>query len=368
MSNQKNRYEIFPYKKLSDAFMAEANQLIFASSLTVFPQILDYLSDYPKFLRSLRKQRSPLIPLLEASNNTCIIDQTCLTPFISKAIYTAHLAACCQMLMDIRLPVNQLQPETLKSLAQQSMPLEKDITDNDSIRRTEILATMDAIRTIHILRALGLVNRSSEKMQQISFGAGSGKNDIDSIHRMPELKFENINSEKNVTFKVKQNIVGDIILVDADPIQYDHYKALNENKQTSVSTYNMDAIETLKQLASENIIKRNLVALLRMEHRMLPNAEISLHYLGKIINNDCDFILSIGSGDSIEDFEGRVNKVEEFYNLFKKAKLNPVILKLHKPGALDNQWSSLAFGHPSLATYQILYCKIDKKSLQNTFR
>jgi len=367
MSNQQDRYSVFPYQKLTDAFMSEINQLIFASSLPSFQKILGFMENYPKYLRSLRKQRSPLIPILEASNNTRIIDRTNIAPLLTDSIYTAQVAACCQMLMDIRLPVSQLQPDALKKLAQQSIPPENALTDEDSIRRTDILASMDAVRTMHLLRSLGLVTRASDKMQQIALGAGSGRNDIDSIHRVPEVKFDDVNKQKYATFKVKQDSVADIILVDADPLQHEHYKSLNDDKTSSITAYNEDTNEVLKKLPHNNIIKRNLVTLLRMEHRMLPNVDEFLKNLGGVIDKDCDFVMSIGSGDSIEDFEGRVNKVKEFYDLFEKANLKPVIIKLHNPGSLDEQWGSLSFGHPSLASYQVLYCKIDKKNILKTF-
>jgi len=367
MNNQQDRYSIFPYDKLSDAFMSEINQLVYASSLPSFQKILGSMTDYPKYLRSLRKQRSPLIPILEASNNTRIIDRTNIAPLLTDSIYTAQVAACCQMLMDIRLPVNQLQPEALQRLAKQTMPPEDVMTPEDTIRRTDILASMDAVRTIHLLRSLGLITRASEKMQQIALGAGSGRNDIDSIHRVPEVKIDDVNKQKFATFKVKQNKVADIILVDADPLQQQHYENLNANTSTKITAYNEDTNDVLERLHHEKITKRNLVTLLRMEHRMLPNVKEFLSNLSGVIDNDCDFILSIGSGDSIEDFEGRINKVKEFYDLFEKANLKPVIIKLHNPGTLDEQWGSLSFGHPSLASYQILYCKIDKKKIQKTF-
>jgi len=367
MDSQEDRYSVFPYKKLTDAFMAEINQFIYVSSLPSFQNILKRMSEYPKYLSSLKKQRSPLLPILEASKNTRIIDRTNMFPLLTDPIYTAQVVACCQMLMDVRLPANQLHPEALKQLAKQTMPSENDMTDAESIRRAEILASMDAVRTMHILRALGLVTRMPEKMQQISLGAGSGRNDIDSIHRMPDIKLDNVNKQEFVTFKIKQNTAADIILVDADPLQKDHYEKLNKNKQTSITAYNADTNEVLKQLSHEKICKRNFVALLRMEHRMIPDVEAFLHHLSGVIDNDCDFLLSIGSGDSIEDFEGRINKVKEFYDLFEKAKLNPVIIKLHNPGSLDEQWGSLAFGHPSLASYQILYCKINKKAIVKDF-
>ena len=363
MNNFENRYNAFPYKKLQEVYLTEIRGLMHACSEPDFDSIIIDLANYEKFLISRKKIKSPLKPILDASNGKGILSLNSISPHFRRAIYTAITASCCELLNGDTLLYKQLQPEIIEKSAMQAFPSQDKLTDTHNFKILAMISSMDAIKTILILRSLGLVTRTSQNINQISLGAGSGNKDIFSIHISPSITMRNMNGQKQLTFSVKQEQAKDIILIDADPIHKDYYASMNENESLQVTAYNQDTIETLKELSSSGITNRNLVTMLRIDHRMLPDVPKFLQYLASIIGDNCDFIMSIGLGDSIEDFKGRVNKVEEVFNALESAKLRPVILKMHKDGSVEDQWASLAVGHPSLATYQILYCKLKRKAL-----
>ena len=100
-----------------------------------------------------------------------------------------------------------------------------------------------------------------------------------------------------------------------------------------------------------------------MEHRMIPDLTHFFKKLIPLISKDCDLIFTIGLGEDMSDFRARTELVRNLYDFLKQAKLKPVILKMHEDGSYEHQQASIKFGHPILATYQILYCKLNPSLL-----
>ena len=74
-------------------------------------------------------------------------------------------------------------------------------------------------------------------------------------------------------------------------------------------------------------VPRNLVTALRIDHRMISDVPGFFGKLGKCMSNDCDFILSIGAGDTRDDFNGRVRLVKGIFTALVDAGLRPVLFK-----------------------------------------
>lgn len=367
MSNLHERFSHFPFDKLSDAYMSEINGLSYATTLPEFQNILDHLINYQKFIQQRKRDPSTLKMILNASNGTRIINSTSTSASLREIIYTAHVAACCDMLKGSQLLFQQLQPEPLKTIARNFLSQKTGMSEQENLYSVQNLHSMDAVRTILLLRLLGLITRQSEKMYQLALGTGSGIKDMYSIHRLPQISTRETNRQKTLAFNVIQKNVAEITLVDADPMYHDYYIELEKEDNLTVTTYNYDTIEALKAYSNEITNKRNLITLIRIDHRMIPDVDDLLCQLIPLISDECDFILSIGSGDTLEDFEGRTNKVQEIFDTLESANLKPVLFKMHKPGALQNQWATLHFGHPGIASYQILYCALNKKALKKYY-
>ena len=82
------------------------------------------------------------------------------------------------------------------------------------------------------------------------------------------------------------------------------------------------------------------------------------------MDQSADLIVTMGSGHTLEDFEGRINKLKEIFDFLFKLKLNPTLIKLHGEGTTEQQRNSNSFSTRSITTYQILHCKLKKKILQ----
>jgi hypothetical protein len=331
------------------------------SSFPCFHKIIENLVNHKKYLASLKRVKAPYKAILDASKQTRILNIENLNPSIRVEVLYAITSSFCEMFKGDTINYSQLTPEIIEKSAIHALPQEDKLGDKQNLKILTIISFMDAYRTISILRAFRLVGRTSNHMYQIALGAGIGNKDLYTIHQEPDVVANTIDGQQLITFNLKQNKVKDIIIVDSDPCYADHFATLD--REDYIHTYNMDTLAAIQEVAGSNLQKRNLVTLLRADHRMIPDISQFLHKLNTIITNDCDFILTIGSGDCIEDFKGRIELVDAMFKIFEMMKLKPILIKMHKEGTIEEQWSSLSVGHPSLGTYQILYCKLDRKIL-----
>ena len=84
------------------------------------------------------------------------------------------------------------------------------------------------------------------------------------------------------------------------------------------------------------------------------------------MDQTADLVITMGSGFTVEDFQGRVDKIQEIFDYLNKLKLEPVLIKLHDQGDINRQRATNKFSKASLTTYQILHCKLKKKILSKT--
>ncbi len=133
-----------------------------------------------------------------------------------------------------------------------------------------------------------------------------------------------------------------------------------------MSGYVGDTHEVLKQLSESDIRKRNLVTALRIEPAMIPDAGELLRHLCPIIDDDCDFILSIGAGDTPDAYQRRLDVVKDMFARLEEAQLKPVLFKLHLGGNIQQQGASIQFGSIGTSSYEILYCRLSREALVNT--
>lgn len=350
------------YEKLSEAFQAEINNFANAVMYLGSQNSIGNITQYSKLLKNQSKNKSSFLPIIEASKGSAILDMSNVSTMLTELIYTAHVGACSLLINDSQFTEQQLQPDAFKSLAMASFPVKEEANDEILSSIANQLATLDASRTMQLLRVLGLITRQPEKMVQLALGCGSGINDYGSIHREAQIQIINSGSQSLYEFKSIAKHPKSITMIDGDEVHAERYKHYNEGEQP-IKAIVGDMVTTLGELDAPGVEKANFVSVLRMEYRMIPDVKMFFNQLSKLISNDCDFVFSVGSGDSLEDFEGRTKIVNEVYEYLKAANLRPMILKMHEPGDLDHQWASLKFGSPSLATYEILHCKLNNKAL-----
>ena len=114
-----------------------------------------------------------------------------------------------------------------------------------------------------------------------------------------------------------------------DPHLSKLYKKLNEQNDLPVLAINKATDDVLNNLKGLDIRKRNLVTSIRFDHRMIPDVVKFFKLLTPIVDDQCDLVMSMGSGDTPQEFEGRINLMKSLFDELNNANLQPVLIKLH---------------------------------------
>ncbi len=129
------------------------------------------------------------------------------------------------------------------------------------------------------------------------------------------------------------------------------------------------AMDTLPEvLAGNGRGLRNFIAALRTDHLMLPDVEGFLQRLSLIIEQTADLIITIGAGYTTDEFRGRVTKMDEIFDSLREKNLSPIRIILHGDGTFEEQRNNPGFGQISTSTYEIIYCKLDQRELNQKSR
>lgn len=362
--------EAFPvYESEYDAiYMGYKYELVGLITLLCSKKKTEYLgrvSNYIDFKKKVteKKYRKNINKLVKKSGVINIGKQS---DFFTDALLTAHLAVCCELFRGIKLPLDRLKPENVDFILENILGKYKTVDQGDEALKLldHKLHSIDAFRTIQILKALGLYTRESNDVTQLSLGVGSGSKDLTSVHLEPDLKTL---SENIVDFRVSQQHAKDVILVDGDPQRNKLFEELSNNPDYPIVAINDDAFNVLSRLPDilkeKGLCLRNTVIALRIDHRMIPDVKEFIRLITNSIDDVSDLIVTIGSGFNLDDYKGRTTVIQSMYDLLQRIGLDPVLLKLHGQGTLEEQWNKHAFGLKSMTTYQILYCKLKKNIL-----
>ena len=116
---------------------------------------------------------------------------------------------------------------------------------------------------------------------------------------MPCVRTKQEGNSAILNFDTLDQQAAHTVLVDSDPIYYDHFEALNREESGKVLALNTEAdqaINTLKSKQQElDLDFRNLVVGLRIDHNMIPDAEKFLRLIGMVIDSNADLIFTIGA-------------------------------------------------------------------------
>lgn len=365
-----------PFNELLRGYELEAEGLATVAESTNFSDILARFSNYETFLAEKHQPGTKLVSKL--SKSTGIINTSAASPTLRDIFYTAHIAACCDLFNGSLVPATFLNHGNIASWINEVLKPYREADDTQLEQLSSRLHSMDAVRTMNIVRCMGLVTRTPDSMHQLSLGAGPATKDIRSIHLTPQASLQTtahtIAGEKSamqLSMHVHENKPADIIITDSDPQREEQYRLLNDSNTNNLLAINRDTNETLQDLPDilkqKNMPPRNLVIALRIDHRMIPNVQQFLGLISMSIDSAADLIVTMGSGFNIDDFRGRTGVIMELFESLKRSGLTPVLIKLHGSGHLEEQRNSPSFGLSNITTYEILYCKLKKKKLEKSF-
>ena len=333
-------------------------------------------TDYDAHLQRLNQDpvhQQKVRKLLQAGDT---IDTSVPSPELVEIICKAQVAVCCELFKGTSLTRSQMHREGMRLAAQQAIATTQDIPaitsdispeDYTSLQRHLLDAVnhvqnLDTIRVMQVVRLLGLITAHSESMRQLSLAAGNGYRDLYGVHAVPRITIQPLFEGGVCAFDVVDRLPANTVLIDNDPIFADHYARLNAEQGGSTLAMNMDADQALEQLADKQLAQklgsRNLVVGLRIDHHMIPDATDFLQRIARVIDQSADLLLTIGAGNNLVEFEGRLRCFDAISQSLKQRGLQPVRIKLHGQGTLEEQRSRPNFGNLEYASYQVLYCKL----------
>jgi len=289
---------------------------------------------------------------------------------LRKMFHYAHIAACCELFKDWSLTEKKLTEEGIKDIIKTAF---NKISDEKLHTLETRVHISDTIRTCQILRLLGIFNKKSESIRQISLAAGPGTRDIQGLHATPKLtSTQNIQLNTHaIKFNNHYTDPELVILIDNSPEYKDLYSRLNNQSPESILALNEDsndAFEKLPKILSKNKWKPiNVIAGFRIDHRMIPDISDFFSRLVPILDDISDLIITIGAGHTLDEFIGRKKVINDLYLYLKKQNLEPKIITLHSGNTPEEQRSKPYFGYSPYTTYEILYCKLIKKKLKRPY-
>ena len=375
-----NQWATFSGQQLASAYVLEADTLGALAQSAAFDDVVRYFGSYEYYLKCLHSD-----PVYQSSLDRIISDQGIVDVAVpSKELVLlfcqAQIAACTELFKGWEIPSDQLNRQGMRSLVNKStealldvpnvptnIPLEQlSSAQRQILSAVNVLQNADTVRVIQITRLLGMLTTSAEDTHQLSIGVGNGYRDLYGIHMVPKVTVNDLPS-KSFVFDTQDKQAAHTVLIDNDPEQGEHFKQLNSRESETVLALNQGADESLKHLRGalneSQLAPRNLVACLRIDHRMIPEPERFFELLAGVIAPEADLIMTIGAGHNLAEFEGRLNCFDSLFNLLTDLGHKPVRIILHKGGSLEEKRATPAFGQLAYTSYQIIYCRLERDRL-----
>ena len=381
-----NNWASFSGQQLAAAYALEADAFGAIAMRPGFDGLIRQFDDYDGHLRHLRNDSNHRQQVSELLKNGGVVDTAVPTRELAELFCQAQIAACSELFNGWSISHSQLNREGLRALVRQGseaiinipqIPIDTPPSQyNESQRQLlsgiNVIQNIDTVRVLQVLKLLGLVSTEAKENQQVSLGVGNGYRDLYGIHITPRVTIRQEDSSEKFHFEALEAQAAHTVLVDNDPVYKEHFEALNQKNEGRVLALNADAEYSLNALEKKQegsgLKQRNLVVCLRIDHRMIPNGENFLQSLGRVIDSSADLIMTIGAGNNLGEFEGRLRCFDELFGLLTEKGLKPVRILLHGKGSPAEQRSGPNFGQIAYASYQILYCKLRRDRIIKVVR
>ena len=182
------RFHTGDQKLVGVEYLAEIRELARVVERPDFDEILTHLTAYPEYLDSRRFDGASSAVLVNDVAEKRIFDISTTHPQVLKAFAMAQLAACCHLLHGSKVDRQQLSRGVLEAMAGQFVNSLYGKPEDYLRRITGKFHIMDAIRTMQLLRALGLVTRKASEFHQLGIGTAEGTRDVLGSHVLPSIQ------------------------------------------------------------------------------------------------------------------------------------------------------------------------------------
>jgi len=352
-------------------FYSDAEGLSSIYNSGKFVKILEYFKDYESFITNRYKEINPNKLVKKFSNDTGIINTSTSENELREIFCIAHVASCCAIFSEWKIPYSSLDKEELHKIITNNLLPSEGLSKQDIRFLGNRLGLSDTIRSIQILRLLGLFKNKSSNIRQISFAAGAGYRDMRGFHPTPVITKNsnalNLAEKETLNFQLEQVEPETLVLVDNNTLLKERYDQLTKDNPGKILGIVDDADKAIsampKIFEENNWLPFNCIVGIRIDHRMIPDVKKFITSLIPIMDDTADLIISVGSGDKIEDFIGRKAVMKKIFDYLKNKKLSPVKITMHGGDTIEEQFSSPSFGASNFTTYELLYCKLKRKKL-----
>ncbi|MDA1369476.1 MAG: hypothetical protein O2971_01775 [Proteobacteria bacterium] len=376
-----NQWASVSGQMVADAYYREADAFGAIAEQAIFQRMLPNFADYQAHLQRRNQDPAQQKKIRKLRPDAGTIDTAVPSPELVEIFCEAQVAVCCELFKGTSCTPAQMHREGMRLLAQQAArhvintpAIADDISPADYSAAQQVLlealnriGNLDTIRVMQIARLLGLIVARSDTVRQLSLGAGNGYRDRYGIHAVPRITLQPQSAGGICRFDVVDREPVNTVLIDNDPMLARHYQRLNTEQGGRILAMNSAADQALEELGliqqERSLGTRNLVAGLRIDHRMIPDATDFLQRIAGVIDQSADLLLTIGAGNNLAEFEGRLLCFDAISQSLKNRGMQPVRIKLHGQGTLQEQRRRPNFGNLEYASYQILYCKL----LRNKF-
>lgn len=299
-----------------------------------------------------------------------IFDASGASPVTEKLSAIINLAAYCTIFGGWTIPVAELNESQVDHYLQMAFsnsgPNREELGQNMAMR----LNKGDTARIVNILKVLGLLKIDSHQCRQLGIGASVGLRDRQATHELPVV--QPVAPQPGIAplrFGVKSEPPRSVTLIDNDPAMATVYEQINRAEGSNgITATNQDLYQALEghalEMAQGNAQAFNLVTSYRIEPRAFPDSLRFLKALGSVITDSADLVMTMGSGDDIEQFQHRTDVFDAIAAELKNRDMQPYRLKFHQDGTLHEQWANPVYGLSHYASHQALYCRLNRAALQ----
>ena len=357
------------FDEIMNSYQVDGDGLAVIAESGMLNNILIDFKNYKFFLKERKKEFNSKKFIKKISRGSNVIYGVTNDAELRNILYYAHLAACCELFNGWVIPLNTVNRDTMRAFIDHALHQFKNAPVSKLNEFQSRIHKSDVVRTIQILRMMGLLASNSAAQRQLSFAAGNAERELDGVHMLPEIRHQKnlVDNSNIIEFSKLINRPEKVVLIDNAPAFKELYDSLNHDHSDWVLALNEDAdcaIQKMSSMIANNKMKPcNMIAGIRIDHEIIPDVAYFFKQLVPVIDSVADLIISVGAGHTLEEFEGRINLMSAMFGYLKMQGMEPVKIVLHGSGNAEEQRNNPLFGSGPTTTYEILYCKIKKKKL-----
>jgi hypothetical protein len=362
------------YNLAVNGMFLEGERFAEIARLPNFNELLKETTGYLHDLSQSKDNRFEIFSQLVSAQGPVEINLSDATQATEQLINIANLLSIPVLFSGWTLTLDSISKLALAQLIQKAISQ----LSPDKLQVSQILSSKlnyaDTIRVIHIIRLLGLPLPFSRHCDQLSIAASGGTRDRIAMHLVPQITRGTPGSAlmaqtqpQTLSFNILESSPRHVVLIDSDSGLAERYRKLNDDADQPVVALNADIsaglAETQSLISSNTISPRNTIIGFRIDHEMITDADSFISQLAQVITEKATLLLTIGSGHDNSELSGRIRVMKQLQNSLSSKGLRPVHIKCHKGENIEEIRRHPIFGAPSYATYEIIYCELDRETL-----